>query len=101
MLSNVIKAEIKADAFLETARAIAYLDRAGDYLKNRGIKDTSEARKQYVEIDDDVHAAIDLKAKATAMVTFLKNKLQTFRCAHDDIKKMVYADSYKTPNEGF
>jgi len=35
------------------------------------------------------------------MVTFLKNKLQAFRLAHDDTKKIAYANEYNdSSNEG-
>jgi hypothetical protein len=101
MLSVAVRYDIQAQTALDNVRSIAYLDKAGDFLKDRGIKDTSEARKQYVDMDQDVLKASDIKAKTTALVSFLKNKLQEFRMAHDDIKKMVYSDSYNTPDEGF
>jgi hypothetical protein len=101
MLATAVRCEIEVKTALDRARAIAYLDRAQDYCKEHGIKISNGVREQYVELDDDVAAAKSLYAKATAMTTFLKNKLQEFRMAHDDVKKMVYSDSYQTPNEGF
>jgi hypothetical protein len=101
MLAGAVRCDLEAQGALDTAKSIAYLDRAGEYLEKKGIKDTSEARKQYVDLDEDVRHAADLKAKTAALVVFLKNKYQTFRQAHDDIKKMVYGDPYQTPNEGF
>lgn len=101
MLSQAIKSDLEAQTILDTARSIAYLDRAGEYLKEKGIKDSSEARKQYIEIDADVVKAANVKAKTTALVSFFKNKLQEFRLAHDDVKKISYGDSYSTPEEGF
>jgi len=100
MLSQAVRFELDAKSAVKTAEAIAYLDRAGDYLKSKGIKDTAESRKKYVPIDPDVQRAEALEAKATALVTFLKNKYFSFRQAHDDVKKMVYSDQYMTPEEG-
>lgn len=101
MLSTAVRCEVEAKAALDRAKAIAYLDRATEYCRENGIKISNGVREQYVELDEDVAAAKSLYAKATAMTTFLKNKLQEFRMAHDDVKKMVYSDSYQTPNEGF
>ncbi len=101
MLSTAVRCEIEAKTALDRAKAIAYLDRAGDYCKKNDIKISNGVREQYVELDDDVAEAKSTYAKTVALVTFLKNKLYEFRMAHDDVKKMVYSDSYQTPNEGF
>lgn len=101
LLSMAIRCDVEAQSALDTAKSIAYLDNAGEYLEKKGIKDTAEARKQYIDLDEDVIKAKDLKAKTAALVTFLKNKYQSFRQAHDDIKKTAYGDQYQTPNEGF
>lgn len=101
MLTQAIRCDIEAQTALDTSRSVAYLDRAGDYLKDRGIKDTSEARKQYVEVDGDVISAANTKAKTQALVSFLKNKMQEFRLAHDDVKKIAYGEQYMSPEEGF
>ena len=101
MLSMAIRYDIEAQAELDRTKSIAYLDRAGDYLKEKGIKDSAESRKKYIDVDLDVQKAAELKAKTVALVAFLKNKLQEFRFAHDDVKKMVYSDQYQTPDEGF
>jgi hypothetical protein len=100
MLSRAIRADLEAASAVDTARSIAYLDKAGDYLKLKNIKDSSEARKQYIEIDSDVQRANNLRAKTQAMVSFLKNKMQEFRLAHDDVKKIAYGDQYLSPEEG-
>ena len=100
MLSLAIRCDIEAKAALDKVKAIAYLDRAGDYLKQKGINDTAEARKRYVDIDDDVLKANELYAKTQALCAFLKNKAQEFRMAHDDVKKMVYGDPQNSPYEG-
>lgn len=101
MLSTAVRCEIEAKAALDRAKAIAYLDKASSYCKDNGIKISNGVREQYVELDPDVATARNVYAKSVAMVTFLKNKLQEFRMAHDDVKKMVYSDSYQTPNEGY
>lgn len=61
LLSMAIKSDLEASTVLDTARSIAYLDKAGEFLKEKGIKDSSEARKQYIELDEDV-----IKAYITA-----------------------------------
>lgn len=100
MLARAIQTDIKTKAKLEQAEAIAYLDNAADYLEKKGIKDTSEARKRYVDLDPEVVEAKETKAKTEAMVVLLKNKLSILRQAHDDLKKIVYGDSHQTPFEG-
>ena len=100
MLASAIKCELDADTALKTARSIAYLDRAGEYLASKGIKDSSSAREKYIDVDEDVVHASNVKAKSTALVHLLKNKMQEFRMAHDDVKKLAYADEYNSPNEG-
>jgi len=100
MLAQAVRYDLDAQSALDTAKSIAYLDRAGDHLEGKGIKDTAESRKQYVDIDEDVKMAKALKAKTAALVVFLKNKYFSFRQSHDDVKKMVYSDQYQTPDEG-
>jgi hypothetical protein len=100
LLARAIQADIKAKARLEEAESIAYLDRASDYLKERSIKDTSEARKMYIPIDPEVKKAQDEKAKTEALVMLLKNKLSVLRMSHDDLKKITYGDQHMTPYEG-
>lgn len=99
MLASAVKADLMAENACKQAESIAFLDRASSYIKESGLKDSAEARKKYIDIDSDVIAAKELRAKTTAIVTFLKNKLQAFRMAHDDIKKMAYTDQYQTDNE--
>jgi hypothetical protein len=100
LLARAVQADIKAKAKLEESESIAYLDRASDYLKERGIKDTSEARKMYIPIDPDVKKAQDEKARTEALVTLMKNKLSVLRMSHDDLKKIIYGDQYMTGYEG-
>jgi hypothetical protein len=100
LLAKAVQADIKAKARLEQAEAIAYLDKASDYLKERNIKDSSEARKRYVDVDPDVMTAKDNKAKTEALVSLMKNKLSVLRQAHDSLKKILYGDSNMTNWEG-
>ena len=100
LLSRAVQEDIKAKSRLEQAEAIAYLDYASDYLKSKQIKDSSEARKRYVDIDANVIAAKDYKAKTEALVSLMKNKLSVLRQAHDDLKKIVYGDTNMTQFEG-
>lgn len=101
MLSKATKANLDAQNQLKKAEAIAYLDKAGDYLAERGIKDTAESRKKYIDIDPSVSSARDKVAATEAMVVFLKNKYQAFRCAHDDVKKISFNEVQGTAFEGF
>lgn len=100
LLSKSMAADSRAKAGLEYAESIAYLERAKEYLESKGIKDTSEARKQYVNIDKDVIAAKDKKAATEALVSLMKGKLSQLRQAHDDLKKIAYGDQNLTPYEG-
>jgi len=101
MLSSAVRCHIDATSQLEQAEAIAYLDRAPDYLSAKGIKDTNESRKKYIDIDIDVIKAKDVKAKTEAMVVFLKNKLRSFQDAHNAVKKIAYGDQQFTGEEGY
>ena len=101
MLSKATKANLEAKASLDRTEAIAFLDKAGDYLQTKGISASAEARKKYIDIDPDVIEAKNKYAASEAMCVFLKAKLQTFRCAHDDVKKISYGDTQQTNYEGF
>ena len=101
MLSSAMKLDLDAESALKDSEAIAWLDMAPEYLKSKGVKDSNDARKRYVDLDPDVKKAREVKAKTEAIVSFLKNKLQIFRCAHDDVKKIGYGDQQFTANEGF
>ena|SRR5687768_9060464 len=100
LLAKAIQADAKAKAKLEYVQSIAYLENAKPYLESKSIKDTSEARKQYVDIDPDVVSAKDSKANTEAFVVLLKGKLSELRQAHDDLKKITYADNNMTDYEG-
>lgn len=100
LLAKAIKADGKAKAKLEYLESIAYLENAKAYLDAKGIKDTSEARKQYVNIDPNVVEAKDQKAQTEAFVVLLKGKVSGLKQAHDDLKKVTYADTNMTDYEG-
>ena len=96
MLASAIKDDLDAKSNLDTHESIAFLDRAKAYLVERDIKDTAEARKKYISVDEDVIDARQHKAKTEALVVFLKNKFVIFKCAHDDVKKITYGDDRLT-----
>lgn len=100
LVAKAVQADIKAKARLERAEAIAYLDKAGDYLASKQIKDSSEARKRYIDIDEEVLAAKDHKAMTEALVSLMKSKLSVLRQSHDDLKKIIYGDTHMTSYEG-
>lgn len=100
LLARAIREDAKAKARLEQAEAIAYLDNALDYLVSKGIKDSSEARKRYIDVDENVLLAKDKKAQTEALVSLMKNKLSVLRQGHDDLKKIVYGDTHMTAYEG-
>jgi hypothetical protein len=101
MLAKAIRNDLRAGGKLKQAEAEAYFDRAPEYLKEKGVKESSEAKKMYVPTDPTVISAIDEKAKTEALTVWLKNKLQEFRMAHDDVKKMAYTSDFSnSPNEG-
>jgi len=101
MLSRATKSNLDAKSNLDKTRAIAYLDKAEDYCKEKGIKMSNGVREAYVDLDEDVIRAKEIYAATEAMVTFLKNKWQAFRNAHDDVKKIAYSDTNSTNFEGF
>ena len=99
MHAKAVQAELNSKSALDTAEAIAYLDRAPDFFKHRNEKPTVESRKAYVALDPDVQYAKDIHAKAQAMALLMKNKVQEFRFAIDAVKKLS-EDGYMTPWEG-
>jgi hypothetical protein len=100
MLARAVREDGKMKAKLDQAKAIAFLDKSSEYLTSKGLKVTDEARKRYIDLDDDVLAAADAKAQTEALVVLLKNKLSILRQAHDDLKKILYGDQGMTNWEG-
>lgn len=101
MLSKAIRANLEAKADLDRAKSIAYLDRATDYCKDNNIKISNGVREMYVDLDNDVIKSKERYAATEAMVVFLKNKYQAFRCAHDDVKKISFNEVQGTAFEGY
>lgn len=97
----VVKLDIDAKTELESSESIAYFDKAPAFLEEKGIKQSSEARKMYIDRDEDVIKAKRVKSQSEAMAALLKNKLQVFRMSHDDVKKLAYGDDFQTGEEGF
>ena len=100
LYARAVKADAKAKARLEYVESIAYLENAKAYLEGKGIKDTSEARKQYVNIDPDVMEAKEQKAQTEALCILLRGKVSELKQAHDDLKKVTYTDTNMTDYEG-
>lgn len=101
LLSKATKMNLNAKAELDKAKAIAYLDKAPDYCKEKGIKISNGVREMYVDLDEDVIKAKEKYASTEALTSFLKNKYQAFRCAHDDVKKISFNEVQGTGFEGF
>ena len=100
LLAKAIQCDSKTKARLDYVESIAYLEKAKDYLDSKSIKDTSEARKQYVNIDPDVVRAKDDRARTEALVVLLKARFNELRQSHDDCKKVNYDKSNDTQWEG-
>ena len=100
MLARATQAEMMAKAAVETAEAIALLDKSDDFFKQRDQKPTADLRKAYVALDPDVAAAKDLHAKSVAMVTILKSRVYEFKSALDSVRQ-IYKDTKQTQWEGF
>ena len=100
MMYEAMCKDMQADSALKVAESIAYLENAKEYLDAHSIKDTSEARKQYVPIDPEVRTAADRKAQTTAVVSFLKHQLIQFKMAIESTKKIAYGDMFMSPEEG-
>lgn len=99
MYAKAIQAELNAKSALDTAEAIAFLDKAPDFFKARGEKPTVESKKAFVSLDPDVKYAKEIYARAQATSVLLKNKVQEFRFAIEAIRKLA-EDGYMTPWEG-
>lgn len=92
--------ELDAERLVKEAKAIAFLDKSTTYITGNGGKATDVAKKFYVDMDGDVKGASDMRNRAVAIATFLRDKSHIYRMAHDDLKKITYSDEYKTPYEG-
>jgi hypothetical protein len=97
MLAKATQVEIQAKYDLEEKEAIAFLDKAPDYFKERGEKPTVESKKAFVALDLDVRAAQEIVAQSTAMVVLLKGKVSEFKDAIYSVKTIVN-DNNNTSN---
>lgn len=89
-LSQAVRYELEAKKLVDEAEAIAFIDKAAAYLLSNKVRDSAEARKKYIPLDAGVQKAQDTHARATAQAVLLKNKLNLYRQAKDDVKKLVY-----------
>lgn len=99
MYAKAVQAELNAKSAVDSAEAIAFLDRAPEYFKAKGEKPTVESKKAFVSLDPDVQKAKNVHARAQATSILLKNKVQEFRFAIEAIRKLA-EDGYTTPWEG-
>ena len=99
MYANAVKTYNRAESYVKQVEAIAFMENAKDVIKESGLKDSAEARKRYVPMDPEVVLAQDVKARAEAIMVFLRNKLMEFRMAHDDVKKIAYSNDYNHNTE--
>lgn len=99
MYAKSVQTELNAKSAVDSAEAIAFLDRAPDYFKSKGEKPTVESKKAFVALDPDVKQAKEIYARAQATSILLKNKVQEFRFAIEAIRKLA-EDGYMSPWEG-
>lgn len=99
LLAKAIHIEGEAKSAVETAEAIAFLDKAPEYFKMKNEKPTVESRKAYVALDPQVIDAKSNHNEAQAAVVLLKNLVQEFRIAGDSVRKL-YDDGYMSQWEG-
>ena len=98
LLSTAIMCEARAKSQLDTAKAVALLDKSEEYFKEKGQKPTQDLRSAYVDLDSDVCEAKDLLARASATASFLKNKIYEFKSAFEATKQ-ISRDFQATPYE--
>jgi hypothetical protein len=99
MLAKALQAELQAKSAVEEAEAIAFLDKAPDFFKERDEKATVEAKKAYVALDPDVKAAKEVYARSVAIVCLMKSKVIEFREAIS-LVKALQSDGYLSKYEG-
>jgi hypothetical protein len=68
--------------------ALAYLERSQDYIKARGLKDTDETKKQYINLDAGYQQAKDKEDMLRALCTLMGNKVDKFQNAYEATKKI-------------
>lgn len=102
LLSTMTGIYNMSEILKDTAEANAFMTRATPYLESVNQKDTVEAKKQFIALDPIVQRATMLNKEAERLMQSLRIKLQTFRMAHDAVKKMAYtSDNNNSGFEGF
>lgn len=99
LLARAVQAEMLAKSAVETAEAVATLDKADDYFAAKNQKATDKMRQAYVALDPDVKQAKELYARAVAIVTLVKNRVYEFKSGYEAVKQLC-RDSQQTPWEG-
>jgi hypothetical protein len=99
MLAKATQVEMLAKSAVDTAEAIALLDKADAYFEAKGQKPTADLRKAYITLDPEVVQAKDIHAKATAILVLLKNRVYEFKSAFEAVKQ-ISRDSRQTEWEG-
>lgn len=99
MLAKATQVEMLAKSAVDTAEAIALLDKADTYFEAKGQKPTADLRKAYITLDPEVIQAKDIHAKATAILVLLKNRVYEFKSAFEAVRQ-ISRDSRQTEWEG-
>lgn len=89
LISSVSYKAEKAKINRRTQEALA-AENFRDYAKAKGIKGTVDERNHFINVQDHVLQALEEEAAYEAMMQFLMIKKESFRMAHDDVKKFVY-----------
>jgi len=88
LLAKAVQAEMMAKSAVETAEAIATLDKADAYFASRGQKPTDKMRQAYVALDEDVKIAKDIHARACAIMVLLKNRVYELKSAYEAVRQL-------------
>jgi hypothetical protein len=91
LYSSSIGIETKLGNLIKKIEAIASVDWAEDYLKERGIKVSESAKTKVLPMYPQLTEAYDLKGEVLAMSKFLQGEYASFKMAHDDAKKITYS----------
>lgn len=99
LLARAVQAEMMAKSAVETAEAIATLDKADAYFAAKGQKATDKMRQAYVALDPEVQQTKELHARAVAIVTLVKNRVYEFKSGYEAVKQLC-RDTQQTSWEG-
>ena len=98
-LFKITKCLMDAEDLVKKEESIAFLDRAEVHLTIKGSKDTVDARKMYVNRDEQVLKARGVYNQLKALERLIRDKVSLFKDAHDTLKKIVYSEN-NSPWEG-